>query len=116
MRTDGMNTWPSVFPAMLTLPLQNAPVSASLGFPIVLAPVILAAGLAHTSTDYEIRTAANGAGAVAYAVNNSPSLLGIIVPIGALSGLAAGQTYYIRARIDTGIGSGAFSPDIRITT
>lgn len=116
MRTDGMNNWPDMFPPMVMAPLNNAAVSAVLGFAVNLLPVILATGLIHTSTDYEIRTAANGGGALVYSVDNSLGLLGIIVPAGVTSGLVAGQTYYIRARVDTGAGSSAYSADTRITT
>lgn len=116
MRSDGMNNWPDAFPPMVMAPLNNAPVSAVLGFAITLLPAILATGLLHTSTDYEIRTAPNGGGTLAYSVDNSLGLLGIVVPAGVTSGLVAGQTYYIRARIDTGAGSSAYSADTRITT
>lgn len=116
MRNDGVNGWPAVFPPRVSTPAQGAAVSATLGFAVAVDPLILALDLTHLTTDYEIRTAPAGGGALVYSVNNSLSLLGLIVPIGALSGLVAGQTYYVRARADTASESSAWSEDIRITT
>ncbi len=111
-----MNHWPDVFPAVMTTPLPNAAVNALLGFSIVVLAPILAVGLVQTSVDYEIRTAPAGGGVAQYAVMGSASLLGIVVPATAISTLAAGQTYYLRTRVNTASGSSAWSADTRVTT
>lgn len=117
MRGDGVNEWPPISPPRVVAPANGASVNATLGFSIVTDPAILALDLIHLTTDYEIRTAPNGGGSLVYGAPNSLSLLGLVVPIGALSGLSAGQTYYVRARFRTlGGGLSAYSEDVRITT
>ncbi len=116
MRSEGINSWPDILPARILLPLDGLPVSATLGFTITLAPIVFGIGLLHTSTDYEIRTAPRGGGSVVWSSPGDLALQVKIVPIGALSGLLAGQTYYVRARFRAGADVGSWSEDTVVTT
>lgn len=117
MKSDGMSHWPEILPPMVAAPLANAPVNSVTGFVITLNPIVLAAGLLQTSTDYEIRTAPNGGGVATWSsLADATALLAKTVPIGATSTLAAGQTYYIRARFRAGATVSGWSSDVRVTT
>lgn len=114
MKLDGMSNWADVTPPAIALPLNGSFIVAALGFTITLMPIIKAIDLTHTSTDYEVRTAPNGGGAVTWSSMADTSALQLkIVP--ALT-LAAGQTYYTRARFNTAGPSSAWSADTVVTT
>ncbi len=114
MKLDGISNWADVTPPVIALPLSGAFVVIALGLTITLMPIVKAVDLTHTSTDYEVRTAPNGGGALVWSsmADTSALQLKIVPPLT----LAGGQTYYVRARFNTAGPSSAWSTDTQVTT
>lgn len=106
MSSDGLGYWPNITPPIITQPVASL-INAVLGM------TLSSTGFASAtdtlaSTQYEVRTAANGAGSLVY------STAGSLVP--ALT-MGLGQTYYVRARFVGSTGyTSPFSADVVITT
>lgn len=112
MPTDGISEWQAIQPPVITAPVAG-PVNGLLGFQIDVAPYVSAV-YPHVSTDWEIRTAANGGGTVKWSSTNDVfSKLFKIVP--GLN-LDLGKTYYLRARFRSATVIGPWSADVVITT
>lgn len=109
-----MNNWPKIAPPVMLAP-NPGPIDSVLGFAISLVSFV-ASALDHVSTDYEIRTAANGGGIAQYSALVDAGLLVKVVPAAAISTLVTGQTYYIRARFNAAGVSSAWSADLVVTT
>lgn len=112
--TDGISNWDRIEPPVIQAPIGGSLLNYLLGFNIQLGPFVSATNL-QSATDWEIRTAPNGAGTLVFAsANDLTSLLTKAVP--ALT-LGLGQTYYIRARFRASDGTlSAWSADVVIQT
>lgn len=112
MSTDGMSGWLEILPPVLFSPVSGA-VSAVTGFTIQTSAFVSSAD-SHVGTDWEVRTAANGAGTAAWSSAND--LVGKLLKVVPALALATGQTYYLRARFRGSKFVSPWSAEIRITT
>lgn len=106
----------SVLPPLITLPLVGV-VNASvvLGLSCSISGFRSRGPDQHASTDWDIRTAANGGGSSVWSsLADATNKLTISVPALTLTALT---TYYLRARLNaTRLGAGPWSTDLSFAT
>lgn len=108
--------WPSINPPQVTSPQDGATgLSVVLSLLLTATPFSVDGADTQASADWEIRTAPDGGGTVAWSsYGDTGNLLTKLVP--ALS-LQLGKDYYIRTRQNGAtLGVGVWSPDAHIRT